>query len=245
MPAWKQSSRLTPSATRSSKDDSPGFGKLKTALTDVRAGVHQLLEKKREKEPDPVEAAPAEEAAVRRQRAEEAKKAAGCCNGKPGRCRCSASPPTAARRWPGHRGRGYVSAQDANRSVPRPICFCAACAGASCAALPAWSTVRSSRRRPQKFASRSSASRWPSNGPNCWKRANRQWPSPDSRAWLDLQRLSVAACTALGKEYRAHRDRDPVGTARAAERSAGVCSMRRCSTTRRRPIPKPRPGCRA
>jgi len=45
------------------EDDSPGFGKLRTALTDVRQVVHQLLEKKREKEPDPVEEVPVEEAA--------------------------------------------------------------------------------------------------------------------------------------------------------------------------------------
>jgi len=35
--------------------DAPSFGKLKTGLTDVRQTVHVLLEKKREKEPDPVE----------------------------------------------------------------------------------------------------------------------------------------------------------------------------------------------
>ena len=46
------------------EDDSPGFGKIKSALTDVRQVVHQLLDKKREKEPypvaepDPVEAGP-------------------------------------------------------------------------------------------------------------------------------------------------------------------------------------------
>ena len=33
------------------ENDSPGFGKVKTALTDVRQVVHLLLEKKREKEP--------------------------------------------------------------------------------------------------------------------------------------------------------------------------------------------------
>jgi type VI secretion system protein ImpA len=37
------------------EDDSPGFGKLKTGLTEVRHTIHLLLEKKREKEPDPVE----------------------------------------------------------------------------------------------------------------------------------------------------------------------------------------------
>src|SRR5579864_9443318 len=44
------------------ESDSPGFGKIKTALTEVRQAVHQLLDKKREKEPDPVEVVPVEEA---------------------------------------------------------------------------------------------------------------------------------------------------------------------------------------
>jgi len=40
------------------EDDAPAFGKLKTGLTEVRHTVHTLLEKKREKEPDPVEQEP-------------------------------------------------------------------------------------------------------------------------------------------------------------------------------------------
>ena len=36
-------------------DDAPGFGKLESALKDVRHVVHALLEKKRETEPDPIE----------------------------------------------------------------------------------------------------------------------------------------------------------------------------------------------
>src|SRR5580658_9472289 len=46
------------------EDDSPAFGKLKTGLTEVRHTIHQLLEKKREKEPDPVEAEPEVEVAA-------------------------------------------------------------------------------------------------------------------------------------------------------------------------------------
>jgi type VI secretion system ImpA family protein len=42
------------------ENDSPGFGKLETALTDVRRVIHQFLEKKREKEPNPAEEAWAE-----------------------------------------------------------------------------------------------------------------------------------------------------------------------------------------
>src|SRR6202040_3967783 len=40
------------------EDDAPGFSKLKNGLTEVRQTVHTLLNKKREKEPDPVEVIP-------------------------------------------------------------------------------------------------------------------------------------------------------------------------------------------
>ena len=43
------------------EDDAPSFSKLKTALTEVRHTIHTLLNKKREKEPDPVEEVPVEE----------------------------------------------------------------------------------------------------------------------------------------------------------------------------------------
>ena len=46
------------------EDHAPSFGKLKTALSDVRHVIHGLLEKKREKEPDPVEEAPVAEPAA-------------------------------------------------------------------------------------------------------------------------------------------------------------------------------------
>ena len=46
------------------EDDAPPFGKLKTALTEVRHTIHALLNKKREKEPDPVEEVPVVEAAA-------------------------------------------------------------------------------------------------------------------------------------------------------------------------------------
>ncbi len=45
-------------------DDFPSFGPLTTALTEVRHAVHQLLEKKRETEPDPPEEQPAAEAGL-------------------------------------------------------------------------------------------------------------------------------------------------------------------------------------
>jgi len=43
-------------------ESAPGFSKLTSVLTEVRHTVHQFLEKKRELEPDPVEASPEEQA---------------------------------------------------------------------------------------------------------------------------------------------------------------------------------------
>lgn len=45
-------------------DDGPSFGPLQSTLESTRHLIHALLQKKREKEPDPVEAAPAESAAA-------------------------------------------------------------------------------------------------------------------------------------------------------------------------------------
>src|ERR1700733_9634911 len=67
------------------EDDASGFGKLKTGLTEVRHTIHLLLEKKREKEPDPVEPDPVEEIAAEGTEAGESDGAqAGPQSGMPG-----------------------------------------------------------------------------------------------------------------------------------------------------------------
>ncbi len=64
MPACRRSRAWRSFCDERFEDDAPAFSKLKTALTEVRQTVHTLLNKKREKEPDPVEEVPVAEAAA-------------------------------------------------------------------------------------------------------------------------------------------------------------------------------------
>ena len=191
------------------EDDSPGFGKIKTALTEVRQVVHQLLEKKREKEPDPVEAAPVEEAATGRGRRPKAARKARRSSRRALVLRWSASLPTAGRLSAASLRRRRFCASG-SRSVPRLIYCCAGCAGASCAARRAWWTVRCSKRRRRSFASRSSGWRWPRNGPSCSKPANRRWRSPAAARgsicsgcrWRRVPRWARSTCPSLPRSSR-------------------------------------------
>ena len=99
------------------EDDAPAFGKLKTGLTEVRHTVHALLTKKREKEPDPVEEVPVDEAAAsgRRRRRDRLRRH------RPRFChivcvRARRSTPGSGR----HCRRGGFSAQ-AGAAEPRPL----------------------------------------------------------------------------------------------------------------------------
>jgi type VI secretion system protein ImpA len=182
------------------EDDAPSFGKLKTALTEVRQVVHSLLQKKREKEPDPVEAEPVAEVAADQAQA-------------------------------GGEGteRGEVSTGGfAAFSVAEPADRRQAVAGIAGAAAflrkrepfsPApYLLLRGLRWGELRTASRLSDSTLleapPTELRHQVKRLalNKKWSElleageqamalPCSRAWLDLQRLSVAACSALGSEY--------------------------------------------
>ena len=187
-------------------DDSPSFGKLRTAITEVRHTVHQLLEKKREKEPDPVEEVPVE---------------------------------TGEEAGEGGEGGGTVSATGlAAFSAAEPADRRQAIAGIAAAASflrkkeplsPApylmlrglrWGELRTGARLGDTTLLEAP----PTDLRQQVKRLalNKKWNDlleagelamalPCSRAWLDLQRLSVAACTALGPEYK------PIATAIQSE----------------------------
>jgi type VI secretion system protein ImpA len=191
------------------EDDASGFGKLKTGLTEVRHTIHLLLEKKREKEPDPVEPDPVEEIA-----AEGTEGGEGDSTG--------AAPSTGVA--------GAFSAEPADRRQ--------ALAGIAGAAAflrkreplsPApYLLLRGLRWGELRTASRLSDSTL-LEAPSTELRQqikrlaiNKKWSElleageqaltqSGSRAWLDLQRLSVTACSALGAEYK------PIATAIQSE----------------------------
>jgi type VI secretion system protein ImpA len=190
------------------EDDAPSFGKLKDALTEVRQVVHSLLQKKREKEPDPVEPEPVAEGA-----------ADGAEGGEGGEGAVAAGGIA-----------GYGSAEPADRRQ--------AVAGIAGAASflrkkeplsPApYLLLRGLRWGELRTGSRLSDTTLLEAPPTELRQQikrlalNKKWGElleageqamtlPCGRAWLDLQRLSVAACTALGPEY------EPIATAIQSE----------------------------
>jgi type VI secretion system protein ImpA len=178
-------------------NDSPGFGKIKSALTDVRQVIHQLLEKKREKEPDPVEVVPVEEAAV--EGAAEDEQGAPIAAGSLGMA--LVGEPADRRQAIG----GVVAAAAFLRKKepfsPSPYLLLRGLR---------WGELRSATslidsplleapptELRQQIKRLALAKRWA----DLLEAGEQAMAQPGSRAWLDLQRLSVAACTALGKEY--------------------------------------------
>ena len=192
------------------ENDSPGFGKIKTALTEVRQVVHQLLEKKREKEPDPVEATPVEEAAATGEGAAE-----GGDEGAPAGVGGIGIPllgePADRRQAVG----GIIAAAAFLRKKeplsPAPYLLLRGLRWGELRSAPSLADSPLLEAPPtelrQQIKRLALAKRWV----ELLESGEQAMAHPGSRAWLDLQRLSVAACHALGKEY------DPIATAIQSE----------------------------
>jgi type VI secretion system protein ImpA len=181
------------------KDDAPALGPLKTGLTEVRHTIHLLLEKKRETDPDPVVMEPAAEETTPE----------GAAQGDAG----SAALPALA---------GSFSAEPADRrQAVASIAAAAAFLRKREPHSPApylmlrglrWGELRTANpltesvlleapptELRQQIKRLALGKRWA----ELLETGEQAMALPGSRAWLDLQRLSVAACAALGPEYRA------------------------------------------
>lgn len=188
-------------------DAAPAFGKLKSALEDVRHVVHGLLQKKREIEPDPVEEAPPEPVAETAAPEGEA--------GTPG-----AQPVAVA-----GGGVGIVMLQAPAEPADRQDAVAKVVATAAFLrkrepSSPApylmlrglrWGELRAAiaakdpmqleapptelRRQIKQLALNS---KWK----DLIETAENVMGHPCSRAWLDLQRFVVDACVAMGPEYQ-------------------------------------------
>jgi len=192
-------------------DVAPGFGKLRTALEDVRHLVHTLLQKKREIEPDPVEEKPVEP---------EPLSAAGM--ERVGLGGAAAAPALARISEPVAPVPAYVSAEPADRrEAVASVAAAAAFLRKREPTSPApylmlrglrWGELRASaahsdptmleppptdlRRHIKKLAL---DGKWR----DVLEAAENAMALPCSRAWLDLQRFVVEACVALGSDYHA------------------------------------------
>ncbi len=181
----------------------PSFGKLKTALEEVRLVVHQLLQKKRETEPDPVVASPETPAAT-----EPAQPQAAIGEGSEGSpipvpalvARVSAEP---------------VDRRDAVNNVVRAAAFLRKQEPHSPAPYLMMRGLRwGELRAAAKLGDATLLEAPPTELRQQLKRLalTQKWSEllelgensmalPCSRAWLDLQRLVVEALTGLGSEY--------------------------------------------
>ena len=190
------------------EDDAPAFSKLKNGLTEVRQTVHSLLNKKRETEPDPVEVIPVAAAA----------------EVKTGEDGDTVSPASAG---------AFASVSLAEPADRRQAVAVIATAAAFLRKQeplsPApylilrglrWGELRTASRLGdsilleapptelrQKVKRLALGKKWSELLDAC----EEAMALPCSRAWLDLQRLSVAACSALGAEYQ------PIATAIESE----------------------------
>ena len=181
------------------EDDAPSFATLRSSLTEVRQVLHSLLEKKREKEPDPVEeepivALPVEAVAEGEEGA--AVPASGSFTGaftaEPADRRQAVSSIVAAA--------AFLRKREPFSPAPYLLLRGLRWGELRTATKLAESTLLEApptelRQQIKKLAI---AKKWS----ELLEAGEQAMALPGSRAWLDLQRLSVAACSALGPEYQ-------------------------------------------
>lgn len=188
------------------ESDAPSFNKLRKAVTDVRRVVHQLLEKKRETEPDPVEEAPPVEQVASPGEGGEApstqvQSPAMAFGAEPADMKQAVAMVVAAA--------SFMRKKD-NRN-PAPYLLLRGMR---------WGELRSAERLAdspmleapptelrQLVKRLAIAKKWA----ELLEAGENALAHPGSRAWLDLQRLSVTACSALGSGYT------PIATAIVSE----------------------------
>lgn len=181
-------------------DVSPSFGKLKTTLEEVRHTVHALLEKKRETEPDPVEA----QAATPSESGSEAVAASTTSGGASPGITISvltSSDPPERRETIAAVAKAAVILRRQDPHSPAPYLMMRGLRWGELRARglsdPSLLEAPSTELR-QHVKRLALAQKWS----ELLETAENAMSLPCSRAWLDLQRIVVAACTALGEEYK-------------------------------------------
>src|ERR1700722_3762193 len=178
----------------------PAFGKLRTALEDVRHSVHALLEKKRETEPDPVEVVASADGTA----SVGATVAGGAAvAGAPGITISvlTSSEPADPREAIATVARVAALLRQQDPLNPAPYLMMRGLRWGELRGAKGISDGRlleapttELRQHVKRLAL---AKKWK----ELLEAAENAMSLPCSRAWLDLQRLVVGACTALGEEY--------------------------------------------
>jgi type VI secretion system protein ImpA len=189
------------------EDDAPALGKLKTGLAEVRHTIHGLLEKKRIKEPDPVEPEPVVEETI----AGGGEGGEGAPAGTVSLGVMSMSEPADRRQAVGSIAAAAAYLRKKEPYSPAPYLLLRGLR---------WGELRTGSRLgdstlleapPTELRQRIKSLALNKKWADLLEAGEQAMALPGSRAWLDLQRLSVAACTALGEEYK------PIATAIQSE----------------------------
>jgi type VI secretion system protein ImpA len=207
----KQLALLTTLCDEKFGDSAPAFGKLRTALEDVRNVAHRLLQKKRETEPDPVDPEPLVEAA------ESASPAPEGGSGDERQARNSAPIPPERNSFT----LPLSSESAARQKLVEAVAASAAALRRAEPFSPApYLMIRGLRWGDLRMAAALSDPRMLEAPPTGTRQQikrlalDEKWQElldvsesamahPSSRAWLDLQRFVVEACVALGSDYDA------------------------------------------
>ncbi|MDE3136166.1 MAG: type VI secretion system protein TssA [Acidobacteriota bacterium] len=182
-------------------DVAPSFTKLKEAIEEVRLTVHTLLDKKRETEPDPVEEVPVEAAEGDAAGGEGARPASGVASitisvltssEPPDRREVIASVAKAA---------AFLRKREPQSPAPYLMMRGLRWGELRSAAQLSDPTLLEapSTELRQQLKRLALARKWN----ELLETAENAMSLPSSRAWLDLQRLVVEACEALGSDYAA------------------------------------------
>ncbi len=185
--------------------DPPSFGTLKNGLTEVRHTIHTLLEKKREKEPDPVEEVPVTESVPEGTESGEGGEAVRVPTG--GSATSFVTEPADRRQAVASIAAAAAFLRKREPFSPAPYLLLRGLRWGELRATPL--TGDSTLLEAPTTELRQQIKRLAIN--KKWiellEAGEQAMAQPGSRAWLDLQRLSIAACSALGPEYR------PIATA--------------------------------
>jgi len=189
-------------------DSAPSFSGLEAVLGEIRPVMHGFLQKKREKEPDPVEVAPAEAAAEAG--ADEAAGSGGEGAGAAGPIRAGLTISLDGSSEPADRVEAVRKIADAaaflRRREPRSPASYLMVRGLR------WGELRAAIDRsdptlleapPTELRTHLKRLSLEKKWADLLEAAENAMALPCSRAWLDLQRMVVQACEALGSDYDA------------------------------------------